>query len=126
MASPQHSPAAIAAEIRHLLQGSGSAEHAAGVQWFFKDAIKSHGWYTAELRKTAVRYRRKIQAELGFDFLLKVADDLFAGRVLEEKIFAVFLLERLTDVLGDAEFRLIQSWLSRIVVGPITAGWSTI
>ena len=44
-------PAAVAAQIRNALRDSGSAEHAAGVQWFFKEEIKSHGWYTADLRR---------------------------------------------------------------------------
>jgi 3-methyladenine DNA glycosylase AlkD len=114
MTTPRPSPATIAAEIRLLLQGGGSVEHAQGVQWFFKEEIKSHGWYTAELRSVAVRFRKKIRTELGLDFLLQVADKLFADRNLEEKIFAVFLLEKSTDDFGDAEFRLFESWLPRI------------
>jgi 3-methyladenine DNA glycosylase AlkD len=108
------SPARIAAEIRHLLRDEGSAQHAEGVQWFFKDEIKSHGWYTAQLRGVAVRFQRKIRKEFGLGFLLQVADQLFAGRVLEEKVFAVFLLEKLTEDFGDAEFRLFEVWLPRI------------
>ncbi len=108
------SPATIAAEIRHVLHDGGSAEHAEGVQWFFKDEIKSHGWYTARLRSVAVRFRRKIQGEFGSEFLVQIADKLFNGRVLEEKVFAVFLLEKLTKEFGDAEFRLFESWLCRI------------
>jgi 3-methyladenine DNA glycosylase AlkD len=84
------------------------------VEWFFKEEIKSHGWYAAKLRSVAVRFRRRIREEFGLDFLLQVADKLFAGQVLEEKIFAVFLLEKLTEEFGDAEFRLFESWLSRI------------
>jgi 3-methyladenine DNA glycosylase AlkD len=114
MAARKPSPATIAAEIRHLLRDGGSAEHAEGVQWFFKEEIQSHGWYTAELRSVAVRLRRKIGKELGLDFLVQVADKLFVGRNLEEKIFAVFLLEKLTEEFGDAEFRLFESWLPRI------------
>jgi 3-methyladenine DNA glycosylase AlkD len=110
----QPSPETIASEIRHLLRKGGSADHAAGVQWFFKDEIKSHGWYTAKLRSEAVRFRRSIRKEFGLDFLLQVADKLFSGRVLEEKVFAVFLLEKLTDEFGDAEFRMFESWLPRI------------
>ncbi len=108
------SPATIAAEIRRLLRDGGSAEHAEGVQWFFKEEVKSHGWYTGKLRRVAVGFRRNIRREFTLDFLLKVADKLFSGRVLEEKIFAIFLLEKLTDEFGDAEFRLFESWLSRI------------
>jgi 3-methyladenine DNA glycosylase AlkD len=114
MTTRRPSPATIAAEIRHLLRNGGSAEHAAGVQWFFKEEIKSHGWYTAKLRDVAVRCRRRIREDFSLDFLLQVADKLFAGRVLEEKVFAVFLLETMTEEFGDAEFRLFESWLPRI------------
>ena len=114
MSTRKPSPASIAAEIRQLLRDGGSVEHATGVQWFFKDEIKSHGWYTAKLRSAAVGFRRRIRKEFGLEFLLQVADKLFAGRVLEEKVFAVFLLEKLTAEFGDAEFRLFESWLGRI------------
>ena len=107
-------PAYIAAHIRCVLKDGGSAPHSEEVQWFFKEEIRSRGWYTAELRKVAVRFRRTILRELGLPFLLEVADKLFSGRVLEEKVFAVFLLETLTSNFGDPEFRLFESWLSRI------------
>ena len=107
-------PNYIAAHIRRLLKDGGSAPHAEDVQWFFKEVVKSRGWRTAELRKVAVRIRRTILRERGLDFLVQVADRLFRGRVLEEKIFAVFLLEKLTGQLGDAEFRRFESWLARI------------
>jgi 3-methyladenine DNA glycosylase AlkD len=114
MTARKPSPTSIAAEIRCLLHDQGSVEHAKGVQWFFKGEIKSHGWYAAKLRSVAVQFRRRIQNEFGLHFLLQVADKLFAGRVLEEKIFAVFLLEKLTEEFGDAEFLLFESWLPRI------------
>ena len=114
MTTRKPSPRTMAAEIRHLLREGGSAEHAEGVEWFFHEEIKSHGWYTAKLRSLALRCRRKIRKESGLEFLLQVADKLFAGKVLEEKIFAVFLLENLTAEFGPTEFRLFESWLSRI------------
>lgn len=107
-------PAAVAAQLRRMLKNGGSAEHAAGVQWFFKDEIQSHGWYTADLRRAAVRFRREVRKEHGLDFLIKVADHLFSGSVLEEKIAAVFLLEKLDGEFGDAEFKLFETWLDRI------------
>jgi len=107
-------PANVATDIRRMLKSGGAAEHAAGVQWFFKEVIKSHGWYTADLRRAAVKCRRGISKEYGLPFLLRVADQLFSGRNLEEKIFGVFLLENLTGEFGDAEFTLIESWLPRI------------
>ena len=107
-------PNYIAAHIRRVLKNGGSAPHAEDVQWFFREEVKSRGWYTAELRKIAVRFRRTILRERGMDFLVRVADRLFRGRVLEEKVFAVFLLEKLVDQLGDAEFRLFETWLDRL------------
>src|ERR1700684_4613632 len=104
-------PKAVAAEIRRMLKDGGSSEHAEGVQWFFKDEIKSHGWYTAALRKAAQQTRRRVLQEYDLAFLVRLADQLFAGKVLEEKVFAVFLLEKLTGEFKEAEFQLFQSWL---------------
>ncbi|HEY6303795.1 MAG TPA: DNA alkylation repair protein [Terriglobales bacterium] len=104
----------VANEIRCVLKDGGSTEHAAGVQWFFKEEIKSHGWYTAALRKAAAQARRGIARERGMDFVVQVADKLFSGRVLEEKVFAVFLLEKQTQNFRDAEFQLFASWLDRV------------
>jgi len=107
-------PADVAAQIRKALKDGGSAQHAAGVQWFFKEEIKSHGWYTADLRRAAVGFRGAVREEHGLDFLIEVADHLFSGVVLEEKIAAVFLLEKLDGEFGDREFRLFESWLDRV------------
>jgi 3-methyladenine DNA glycosylase AlkD len=114
MAKRKITPAYIAAHIRRVLKDGGSAPHAEGVQWFFKEEIISRGWYTAELRKVAVRVRRTIVREQDVGFLVKVADQLFRGRILEEKFFAVFLLEKIVVGFGDAEFRLFELWLDRI------------
>jgi len=108
-------PKEVASRIRRALKEGGAAEHAAGVQWFFKDEIKSHGWYTADLRRAALRFRREIRKEHGLDFLIEVADHLFCGAVLEEKVAAVFLLEKLDLEFGDREFERLESWLDRIV-----------
>lgn len=107
-------PAKIAAQIRAVLKDGGSAEHAAGVQWFFKEEMKSHGWYTAALRRAIRRCRREILREHNFEFLTNVGDQLFAGPVLEEKVAAVFLLEALDAQCGDREFAMFESWLDRI------------
>ena len=104
----------VAAAIRKFLKNEGSAEHATGVQWFFKEEIKSYGWYTADLRGAALKTRRQLQKERGLPFIVEVADKLFCGRVLEEKIFAVFLLEKLTNQFGESEFQIFESWLDRV------------
>ena len=104
----------MAEQIRRALKDGGSKEHAAGVQWFFKEEIKSHGWYTAALRRAVRRCRREILREHDFHFLVDVADRLFSGRVLEEKVAAVFLLEKLDAKCGDREFRMFETWLDRI------------
>jgi len=107
-------PPHIAQQIRRALKDGGSSEHAAGVQWFFKNEIKSHGWYTAPLRRATRTFRHQLRKERDLDFLVRVADQLFSGSVLEEKIAAVFLLEDLDAEFGDREFKLFESWLDRI------------
>jgi 3-methyladenine DNA glycosylase AlkD len=114
MAARKLTPTAVASEIRHFLNRDGSTEHADGVQWFFKQEIKSHGWYTADLRRAAAQARREILKQFDLNFLLQVADNLFSGRVLEEKVLGVFLVEKLVDEFGESEFRMFESWLDRI------------
>jgi 3-methyladenine DNA glycosylase AlkD len=113
-AKSQKPPAYIAAHIRRVLLNGGSAPHTIEVQRFFKHEVKSRGWRTAELRKVARRFRRTIVAEYGVEYLLQVADELFAGEVLEEKVFAVMLLEGMTAQFGRDEFKRLEAWIGRI------------
>src|SRR5215469_7712138 len=134
---PPKPPAYIAAHIRTVLKNGGSAPHSAEVQHFFKHEVTSRGWYTAELRKVAKRFKRAILAENGQAYLLQVADQLFTGEVLEEKNFAVMLLEGMTPQFRRAEFDLFESWLDRVtswadhdglvhyLIGPMVAAEST-
>ena len=108
------SPANLAKHIRKLLRDYGSPDHAAGVQRFFKEEVRSHGWRAADLRKAALRMRRAVLAHAGPDYLLQVADKLFRGRVVEEKAMAVLLLEKSRPEFGEREFRLLESWLDRV------------
>jgi len=114
MAKSQKPPAYIAAHIRRVLINGGSAPHTIEVQRFFKHEVKSRGWYTAELRKVARRFRRVILAEYDLPYLLQVADQLFKGEVLEEKAFAVMLLEGMTEQFSRDDFKLFEGWLDRI------------
>jgi 3-methyladenine DNA glycosylase AlkD len=115
MASNQpKSPSSTAAHIRRLLKDGGSAEHSAGVQWFFKEEIKSHGWYTDDLRKLAASLRRDILNDHDLDYLVHVADQLFQGNVIEEKGVAVLLLQKSVADFGNKEFKLFERWLSRV------------
>jgi 3-methyladenine DNA glycosylase AlkD len=114
MAKREITPDYIADHIRRVLKDGGSTPHSEEVQHFFKEEIKSRGWYTAELRTFAVRFRRSIVRERGMDFLVQVADQLFSGQILEEKVMAVFLLEKQTKKFGDREFQLFASWLDRV------------
>ena len=108
------SPAYIANHIRRVLRDGASAPHSAEVERFFKHDINSRGWYTAELRKVAVRFRRTIVAEQGLPFLVQVGDQLFRGKVLEEKVFAVLMLQGVVGEFGKPQFSLFESWLDRI------------
>lgn len=107
-------PACFAAHVRRVLKDGGSAEHSKGVQWFFKEEIQSHGWYTDELRKEAARVRRAVLKNESLDYLVAVSDDLFQGRVLEEKTSAVLLLQKSEGQFETRHFKLFEAWLERV------------
>jgi hypothetical protein len=93
-----------------MLKKGGSAEQAKGMQWFLKEVIRSQGWRTADLRRDALRFRRQIRAEFGVNFPCKLPISFSP----EGKIFAVLMLEKITDEFDDQEFRNFESWLNRI------------
>jgi 3-methyladenine DNA glycosylase AlkD len=99
----------------HLV-AHGSPERAAGNQWFFKEAIQSHGWRAADLR----RYARDVHADLAGDptRLFEVAETLFRSDVLEEKVLGVLVLQRSLKKFGAAEFRRFERWL------PMVSSWA--
>ena len=108
------SPSYIAAHIRRVLLDGASAPHSEEVQRFFKEKVRSRGWYTGELRKLAIRFRRTILAENDIPYLVKVADQLFRGDVLEEKVFAVLMVQAIVKDFVTSEFKLFESWLDRV------------
>ncbi len=104
----------IADHLRTVLKTGGSAPHTEEVQRFFKQEVKSRGWYTGEIRKLARRFTKVLKNDAGLAYLVEVADLLFDGDVLEEKVLAVFLLENEVGELGEREFRLFERWLGRV------------
>ena len=104
----------IADHLRQVLVNGASAPHTAEVERFFKEEIQSRGWYTAELRKLARRFTKVIKGDAGLAYLVEVAEDLFHGRVLEEKVLAVQLLETSTAELTSADFERFEGWLDRV------------
>jgi 3-methyladenine DNA glycosylase AlkD len=110
--TPHANPARLAGALKKHLRAHGSAEHAAGVQWFFKKEVQSHGWYTDDLR----RYAGVVHKSLAGDpaSLLAVADALFEGRVLEEKVLAVLLAQRSLPHFGPSEFGRFERWLGHV------------
>lgn len=104
----------IADHLRHVLINGASAPHTEEVRKFFKEEIQSRGWRTGELRKLARRFSRTIRGQEGLDYLVAVADNLFNGNVLEEKILAVLLLEPCVADCTPAHFKLFESWLDRV------------
>jgi 3-methyladenine DNA glycosylase AlkD len=104
----------IADHLRRVLKDGGSAPYSVEVQRFFKEEVQSRGWYMKELRQLARRFTRVIRGQEGLDYLVSVADDLFRGSVLEEKVLAVLLLEPCVKDLTDAHLRRFDEWLDRV------------
>jgi 3-methyladenine DNA glycosylase AlkD len=104
----------LAAEIRRTLAARGSNMVAVSAQRFFKEVIQAHGWRTAPLRKFAHEQRKLVQKSSGIAAVVELADELFRGEIIEEKTFAVLLLEQSAAKLSDHDFRLFEQWLDRV------------
>lgn len=104
----------IADHLRQVLINGASAPHTVEVERFFKEEIQSRGWRADELRKLARRFTKVIKGDAGLPYLIAIADDLFNGRVLEEKGLAVLLLETSTKDMTRDDFKLFESWLGRV------------
>jgi hypothetical protein len=122
----EDTPSAVAKQIRRTLRQGGSPEHAAGVQWFFKEEIKSHGWYTGDLRRMVRKLRKEILRQREFDFLVRVADSLFTGNVLEEKAPLCSCWRTSTRSSPIANFECSTHGSAESAVGPTMTRWSTI
>jgi len=107
-------PKYIADHLRQVLINGASAPHTEEVQHFFKEVVTSRGWYTQEIRKLARRFTKVIKNDAGLDYLVAVADELFKGKVLEEKVLAVFLLETSVGEFTEKHFKLFGDWLDRV------------
>ncbi|MGE5111041.1 MAG: DNA alkylation repair protein [Acidobacteriaceae bacterium] len=104
----------IANHLRTVLINGASAPHTAEVEHFFKNEVQSRGWYTNELRKLARRFSRTIANDAGIDYLFNVCDELFRGKVLEEKVLSVLMLEDKVSQLEEAHFKRLTGWLDRV------------
>ncbi len=104
----------ITDHLRTVLKNGASAPHTAEVQSFFKNEIQSRGWRAPELRKLARRFSRTIVNDAGIDYLFDVCDDLFHGKVLEEKVLAVLMLEDKVSQLSESHFKRLVQWLPRV------------
>ena len=104
----------IADHLRTVLKNGASAPHTVEVQRFFKDEIQSRGWYTDELRKLARRFSRVLVRDCGIDYLFDVCNNLFHGRMLEDKVLAVLMLEDKVDILTETHFKKLIAWLDRV------------
>ena len=114
MAMRNSTPDSVARKIRGELKAGADLERSKSVQQFFKEEIRSYGWRLGDLRRAAVQWRRKILKQFNLEFLVQVADKLFAGEINEEKHAAVFLLQNIAAKLGDDKFVLLESWLARV------------
>jgi 3-methyladenine DNA glycosylase AlkD len=104
----------IAEHLRHTLINAAATPHTEDVQRFFKEEIQSRGWRMKELRQLARRFSRLIREQEGLDYLVAVADELFRGPVLEEKVLAVLLVAPCVAECTAKHFKLFEQWLDRV------------
>lgn len=98
-------------EARSALRHKGSPAYARRIQMFFRYPVRAYGCRTAFVRKLAADIRWGIKQDYDERVLLAVAEKLFAGPMVEERIIAVALLEGSVKRLGEPEFRRLERWI---------------
>ncbi len=109
-------PVYIADHIRRVLKDGGSAPHSDEVQAFFqrRDAIAGLVYRRTKKICNSIPAQH-LPANAAWISWCKLPTSSFPGQVLEEKVMAVFLLEKQTvNILAGTNFELFASWIDRV------------
>lgn len=119
-------PAEIASQIRQTLKDGGSAEHAAGVQWFFKDEIKSHGWYTADCAVRPSVFGESYEKNVGWISSSRLLISFSPARYWKKKLPPSFCWKDLMASLATVSSSYSNPGWTVSAAGRITMGWCII
>ncbi|MDD8016337.1 MAG: DNA alkylation repair protein [Acidobacteriota bacterium] len=107
------SPPDIARRGVKELRARANPAKAAEVQRYFKDAVRSYGIASPEVREIAAGIYRDVKGDWTVDDAVELCDILFPEPELETKAIAALILARFKSSYGPELFLDVKKWLSR-------------
>jgi hypothetical protein len=104
-----------APQLKRRLRQLGDPGHKKGQQNFFKEPVKFLGVNAPKVRALASEavkeYRR---AKLSFDEILAIADRLWAGAFVEERILGVVILSKFQRHFERRHWKHFDGWIDSL------------
>ena len=98
--------------LKRCLRGLADPERRLSTQRFFKEPVRCIGVAVPDIRRlageAAKEYRR---AKLEFDAILQIADRLWRGSILEERILAVVIVSKFKRRLDSGHWDHFDGWV---------------
>lgn len=107
------SPSDVARRGIKELQARANPAKAADVQRYFKNAVKSFGIASPDVREIAAGLYRDVKGDWTVDDAVELCDILFPEPELETKAIAALILARFKKAYGPGLFLNVKRWLSR-------------
>jgi 3-methyladenine DNA glycosylase AlkD len=112
MADEAVSPSDIAETALARLRGLADPAKAAGVQRYFKHAVKSYGISATDIRALATELYKSVKGTWSVEAAVALCDILFAEPELEAKAVGALILTRFKKDFPPSIFARVKRWLA--------------
>ncbi len=98
--------------LKRRLREMADPEARRSQQGFFKEPVRGLGVRVPDLRRLAGEAAKEYRgAKLGLDNVLQMADRLWRGGVIEERLLAVLVLSKFRRQLEPAHWKHLDAWV---------------
>ena len=112
MAEKTPTPVKIAREARAALRAKADPIRARGAERYFKEAIKSFGVASPDVRDLAAAFHARVKGRWSYAEAVALCDILFADAELEAKAVGGLILSRYKKDYPPAFFAKVKRWLA--------------
>ena len=104
-----------AARLKRLLREAADPAAKASLTRFFKRPVRALGVRTPDVRRIAAAAAKEYRARgMAVDDVFDLAEPLWRGGVLEERVLAVFLIARFQRQLERTHWERLEGWASSL------------
>lgn len=112
VAAPKPTPAQIAREARAALRAKFDPVRARGAERYFKDAIKSFGVPSRDVRDLGAAFYARVKGSWSYAEAVALCEILFADAELEAKAIGGLILSRYKEDYPPSFLAKVKTWLA--------------